>query len=627
MEVDYNLQDATKNNVYKNNYEKNIAIFKKYEWCNIKVFSSFEKLNKIIVENTDEEYAIFDRISNNVSVSKKDNITMVEQLYTESFLLCNLNNFANIASLAKSIKYFVSAYFFGERKARYVYYDDLEKFLLMLQTDVDIEALAEGSLIFFVGKDALLGYDYLGINSSEQIIGNSFDNLAKEILLKDIADSDKQRWQEYEQIISENNRWYQENNESVQERIRNKNPRIMFLSTKTRAFSWDKFIAKIFADCGLEVKVQIESTPFYKLFMMCRISQMQMLRDIHKFKPDIIFTVLGERTQLIIPSEIYWLVLILDDLARFKNKKWIERLTSKDYFLEGICREIPLEKWGYKKGRVINIDEIEVWPLDIYKKDNLSLAEKEKYGVEIVFVANTMPLGELKIRAKKLISDWLDVKWWVEAEKVVEAVYDKTREGILFKRKHVEKYVNLFCKKILMEEHKLEKFTLEWKYFLEYVAYQAFRHKIADWCVDAGYTNLKLYGKGWAEIEKFKHYSCINTYDETPKIYQSAKININPSIWTPIACRTVEAFMCGGFILNYAPDNDDRLNAPSVLDNEPIFFRDKKDLLKKIDYYLLNIQERQKIVEQCRNKILERNNSNYFSKKILSQMADTIDVF
>lgn len=627
MEVKQNWQNIKKDNLYRYNYEKNIAIFKQYQWCNIKEFPSFEELNKIILENTAEEYSVFDRTSNNVSVIKKDNITMVEQLYTESFLLCNLNNFANIASLAKSIKYFVSAYFFGERKAHYVYYEDLEKFLLMLQTDVDIEVLLEGSLIFFVGKDALLAYDYLGINSSEQIIANNMDILAKEILLKYIAESDKQRWQKYEQMISENNRWYQENNEAIQNRIRNRKPRIMFLSTKTRTFSWDKLMAKEFADWGLEVKVQIESTPFYKLFTMCKISQMQMIRDINEFKPDIIFTVLGERTKLIIPPEIYWLVFVIDDLGRFKDREWIKTLTTRDYFLDGFGRSKVAQSLGYTKGRIIDYEEDISLLKELYKKYDLSVEEKEKYGADIVFVANTMIYEELKIRAKRIMSDWLEEKWWSKAEKVVAVVYEKTRKGVILQRKQIQACVENFCAEIRLEESRKDAFTGEWKYFLELVAYNAFRHKIADWCVDAGYTNLKLYGKGWAEIEKFAPYAYTNTYEETPKIYQAAKININPSIWLPVAGRTMECFMCGGFILNYAVPEEDVICAPSVMDREPIFYYNKEDFLQKIEFYLANPLERIAITEKCRTKILDSSNEHRSIEKILSQMANTIDVF
>lgn len=615
-------------NLYQNNYEKNIEIFKKYQWCNIKEFPPFEKLNKTIVENTVEDYTVFDRTSNNVSVIKKDNITMVEQLYTESFLLCNFNNFANIASLAKSIKYFVSAYFFGERKALYVYYENLEQFLLMLQTTVDMETMAEDSLIFFVGREALLAYDYLGINSSEQIIGNNLDELTKESLFKDIVDSDQKRWQEYEHLISENNRWYQDNNVAIQERIRSKNPKIMFLSTKTRTYFFDKILAKYFLDLGLEVKVQVEDTPFYKLFMMCKISKMQMIRDIHKFKPDIIFTMLGERTKHIIPQEIYWLVLISDDLGRFKNKEWIKTLSTRDYFLDGFYRRKLLQNFGYSAGRVITFEQTPPFSENVYYKHFLSGAEKEQYGADIIFVVNTMTYDELKLRAKNLIATWLgEEQSQQEAEKIVTTVYDGTRAGIIFKQQQIEYYVELLCSKISLEDNKKERFSLDWKNFLEVVAYQSFRHKIADWLVDNGYTNLKLYGKGWSEIEKFTPYAYANTHDETPKIYQAAKININPSIWTPIAGRTIECFMCGGFMLNYIPDEEDINNHPSVLDNEPIFFRDKKELLKKIDDYLLNDKEREAIAENCRSKILERNNSKQLIEKILSQMANTIDVF
>ena len=59
-----------------------------------------------------------------------------------------------------------------------------------------------------------------------------------------------------------------------------------------------------------------------------------------------------------------------------------------------------------------------------------------------------------------------------------------------------------------------------------YFNQRVYRQALVDWIIEAGFTNLKLWGQGWQESTKYKKYAMgVAPNGETlSKIYQASKI-------------------------------------------------------------------------------------------------------
>ena len=116
--------------------------------------------------------------------------------------------------------------------------------------------------------------------------------------------------------------------------------------------------------------------------------------------------------------------------------------------------------------------------------------------------------------------------------------------------------------------------------------------------------------------------NCINhgpieSYEGSPYIYKTAKINMNislRSITTGIPLRCFEIMGSGGFLLsNYQADFDDCYTAFE----DYAYYEDLDDMMDKIDYYLTHEKERKEIAENGYRKTLENYTYEHRIKQIL----------
>ena len=108
---------------------------------------------------------------------------------------------------------------------------------------------------------------------------------------------------------------------------------------------------------------------------------------------------------------------------------------------------------------------------------------------------------------------------------------------------------------------------------------------------------------------------------ETPYIFHDSKINLNitlRSIRSGIPLRCMEIMASGGFLLtNFQSD----LLRHFTPDKDFVYFENKTDLLNKINYYLSNETEREKIAKSGYEKVLK----HYNYKTIFHQIFATTD--
>lgn len=74
------------------------------------------------------------------------------------------------------------------------------------------------------------------------------------------------------------------------------------------------------------------------------------------------------------------------------------------------------------------------------------------------------------------------------------------------------------------------------------------------------------------------------------------------------AARAWESMLSGAFFLcNWIPPDEDGVDIRKILDPEDfVMFNGKKDLLQKVNYYLTNEEERQKMIKRGKKAALEK---------------------
>ncbi|MFA7289818.1 MAG: glycosyltransferase [Melioribacteraceae bacterium] len=140
------------------------------------------------------------------------------------------------------------------------------------------------------------------------------------------------------------------------------------------------------------------------------------------------------------------------------------------------------------------------------------------------------------------------------------------------------------------------------------------RKKIFEYLISNG-VNLKLYGKGWDKEASLNDcWGGVISYQEFNKVLNRAKIVLNPSSASTsssiqVKGRTFEIAGSGSFQLTTHNEN---LQDYFDLRNELITFTDKEDLFQKINYYLNNDSERERI---AKNSYLRAITSHTWEKR------------
>lgn len=120
-------------------------------------------------------------------------------------------------------------------------------------------------------------------------------------------------------------------------------------------------------------------------------------------------------------------------------------------------------------------------------------------------------------------------------------------------------------------------------------------------------VNIKLFGRGWYNYSDLKDiYQGVLTDQEVMKVLNQSKINLCLSRQDygeiHMTGRIFEGGACKSFVLTeYCKEYLDFFKEGK----EIVMFKDKKELLEKIDYYLRNEKEREKIAETAHKRILK----------------------
>ncbi len=116
-----------------------------------------------------------------------------------------------------------------------------------------------------------------------------------------------------------------------------------------------------------------------------------------------------------------------------------------------------------------------------------------------------------------------------------------------------------------------------------------------------------------------KNHGIAMYYEDMPYIFKSSDINLNislRSIKRGIPLRCFDIMGCGGFLLSNFQEDFLRFFEPDV---DFVFYESQRDLLNKIDYYLLHEDKRKAIAENAYEKIKKDHTFDVRIEQILKE--------
>ena len=426
---------------------------------------------------------------------------------------------------------------------------------------------------------------------------------------------------DYNRNMDQLSEYYGQASKEIEQRIVSGKPKIMFLTSYfTTALQYHVRDCKRATDeMGLQTKLLIESGPIFSVFYG------KIVQCMNEFRPDIIFCIDHFRFEYdIYPKEIVWISWVQDVLPNIMSCDTPKKLGSRDFVLNHYTTWSEFKQIGYPSELLIDAPI----PADdkIYKKYTLNEQEYEKFSCDLCFVCHASDVD-------KHIVDF------VKRNKMDAKMADMLCMIYKGYQSYVYESGSVFYNKQLFAEFINGSFIQQFEVqvepeVIEYIAndmylwfnQRVYRQALVDWILDAGFTNIKLWGNGWLDSEKYQAYAMgpAKNGETLSKIYQASKIVIGNNIMTTSAARAWETMLSGGFYLsNYIPEEDDVTDIRKIIevDKDVIMFYGKDDLIEKIRYYLEHEQERQIMIERGRKAALEKMTFEKLMKRALSEIA------
>lgn len=419
--------------------------------------------------------------------------------------------------------------------------------------------------------------------------------------------------------------YYKNNEESIIRRIKEGTPRILFETSRfTTALQYHIRDCKNVAEhMGLQTELNIEPDRLGRIGLNI-YSVMKVIAD---FLPDIIFEIDHLRSESLDWFEgmdaVVWVCWVQDDMPFIFDKETPKKQKNRDIIINAHFSWDRFFELGYNEKRLIN------YPMvanpEIYRPYQLSETELDKYACDVCLVchkpASVTYAKQVAERYCGSAKDFvMDVLYsYIDYAKDTEQIFMKEEEYRLFVGEFAKKFYNAELTPDFEEE-----IAHEMAYSLKNILY---RERLADWLIDAGYTNLKLWGNGWADTKKYRPYAMgpAENGEVLAKINQAAKIVIGNNGSSTGAARVAETFLSGGFYINpVLPDGTDTNNIRMFLkeDEDFICFREKEDFLEKIEFYLTHEEERNMMREAGRKKTMELLTYQMFMKNVLKKIGD-----
>jgi len=617
----YNIYE----NKYRQRYEDNVNALINYKYILNREFPKFTELKLIFLPYQDFKYIIFDKCAqdfiaeydikkrpSDINICKVREILIIKDEITE-------NNILEYLEKTRDPEPYLWA-----KLPLYLYYEDFGEFAQFLQV-IDLTKVLESQrVVFLFGEDDVKNwFDNPQAILPQRLIATG---QVKEDIKNYIFGLYKKREITFSLCSNEVNSYYDKLSiEKVLNRLREKNARILFITSRFST-AVQYFIRDCILACeklGIPCKLAIEDSDIHRLDTYSEVLLLE------KFKPDIIFIIDHFRWEYSwIPQNVLFITWIQDPLPHIMSKDSAAKIKEKDFILNLFYSGKEFNDLGYPENKLIDTP-IPV-NTDIYKSYVLTDKERAIYETDICAFSNGgNPLKGLDNFLKQFNSlpNFNMIK--KPFESAFKEIYEMALKGKFLYTP--EQYAEVLKKWLYMFNINIDNkiFRNIASSFRNEIGFRILRSVPLEWLHAKGY-NMKIWGGEWLDHQVLKiHAQGVAENGEVlSRIINASKIVIgtNPGLTTHP--RVFETMLSDSFYLGVnIPEEYDWANIRRFMveDEEIVFFYNREDLYKKVDYYLNHEDERKRIIENGKKKILEKLTFEAMMKNMLKEIGERLE--
>lgn len=501
----------------------------------------------------------------------------------------------------------------------YLVFDQVYWMLFVQLYDME-PLLSKNRVVFLIGRQAFQDYFYEDMVLFPELLPTNLIQNSYYMILSQVQDALRQEQQKNVIKMAD---YYETNSRQILARIKAGNPRILFLTCRfTTVLQYHtRDCMQAAGRLGCETTLVIEPDGIHRIYAL------DCIRTIVRFKPDIIFCLDYFRFQNpFVPDGLIWVTWVQDPMSHIMDKGTPLKLTKKDFVMNHFITWEKFKDVGYSDDQLI--DAPVPSNQHIYKPYELTEREAEEYGCDICFVCHASDVDNYLVKELQRYPKEL----WESIALVHKGYQDYVyRTGKFF---YTPRAFYEYIKGVFDQSGE-SRFTDAGIESMAENMYQwfnqrVFRQTLVDWILDAGFMNIKLWGNGWSDNEKYKDYAMgpAENGETLSKIYQSSKIVIGNNIQTTAAARAWESMLSGAFYMsNYIPPEADVCDIRKIVkaDEDVVMFRTREDLIQKIHYYLEHEEERQEMIKRGRKAALEKMTFDSLMRRVLKTVGERLE--
>lgn len=617
----------------KFNYEKNIQSLLNYEHNYMQFFTDFEELPYLCIPRSDRGYYIFEKAKQKfrhlivleATITPYPNISIGQCLVGVDIFdpvhLGSLLEQTRDPDWINDIK--LPIYLICKKQRQMECYMQL----------VDYTAVLDSKrLVFFSDYHESEGFkDFLEEHQAwlpELILG---DQEFSEQIMDIVQQAQAARWKDFmlkqefiHQLATQyDESYYKELFSGSYDKIR-----ILFYTSRfTQVVQYaTRDFMKSCEKLGIQCELVIEKKDIH------RANEMELVNKIAEFKPNIIFRINYFKADITnIPSNIMFITWIQDPTYQIDSCEHAQKFSWNDFVLvySRTWRE-RLIKTGYAASRLaIQINPIEE---SIFQKQQMSKTEKDFYQADIAFPGNYQKPEDDLVNLIHQYTEVLGEQYRGLLTELFTRTYDAfvvriSNNELIYKEEQCAAVINEMAALlgVAIEERVVVEASRK---FFHPLLYNLHRKITLKWLIDAGFK-IKLWGRGWDTDPYFKPYAMglLEHGIELAKMYSCTKIIPGTFFWFTSHARSWESTSCGTLCMSrYVPEEFDFANIRECFtENEDfVFYHDRADLIHKVKYYLDHEEERQRMVESGRQKVLQKMTYDSAVRKCLALITENV---